>query len=215
MERVSGWYRRRIQVILAVIATVLVVLLNADTLASARVLWRADAVAPAVVQKAEASAEEQADRRRGRLGYQAARPAARLGTSRSATRRRRSRTTSSAGSRLLGLALSVAAVLLGAPFWFDLLGKVARLQSGRPPATDAIRSGDADQKRAGSTAPAIPLPVLERVEADREGQHQPPVNVREALVELEHVAVAELAEHALVRPTCVPSRMRTKLKEAR
>ena len=44
MERVSGWYKRRVQLILVGIATVLVLLLNADTLAAGRVLWRDDAV---------------------------------------------------------------------------------------------------------------------------------------------------------------------------
>ena len=31
--------------------------------------------------------------------------------------------------KILGLLMTVAAVSLGAPFWFDLLGKVAQLRS--------------------------------------------------------------------------------------
>jgi hypothetical protein len=156
MERVSGWYRRRIQVILAVIATVLVVLLNADTLASARVLWRDDAVRAAVVQKAEAAAEgtltevevdsalKQLDLP---LGWNVS-----LGDAPTQL----PDDVIAWFAKLLGLALTVAAVVLGAPFWFDLLGKVARIRAtgAPPPASDAVRSGDADQKRAGSGAPS-------------------------------------------------------------
>ena len=40
MERVSGWYRCKVQLMLFVIATIVVVLLNADTLTTGRVLWR-------------------------------------------------------------------------------------------------------------------------------------------------------------------------------
>ena len=56
MERVSGWYRRKVQLMLFVIATIVVVLLNADTLTTGRVLWRDDATRAAIVVKAEAAA---------------------------------------------------------------------------------------------------------------------------------------------------------------
>ena len=58
MERVSGWYRRKVQWMLFVIATVVVVVLNADSLTTARVLWRDDAARSAIVVKAEAAAKE-------------------------------------------------------------------------------------------------------------------------------------------------------------
>src|SRR6185295_3850195 len=57
MERVSGWYRRKVQLMLFVIATIVVVLLNADTLTTGRVLWRDDATRAAIVVKAEAAAK--------------------------------------------------------------------------------------------------------------------------------------------------------------
>ena len=57
MERVSGWYKRRVHVVLAVIAAVVVVVLNADTLAAGRVLWRDDAVRTAVVKEASNDAQ--------------------------------------------------------------------------------------------------------------------------------------------------------------
>src|SRR5437867_3218161 len=39
MERVSGWYKRRVQVALALIGLVVAITLNADTLQIVRTLW--------------------------------------------------------------------------------------------------------------------------------------------------------------------------------
>ena len=53
-----------------------------------------------------------------------------------------------------GLALTIGAVMLGAPFWFDLLSKIVRVRStgAPPPASDAVRSGEGEQTRAGPGA---------------------------------------------------------------
>ncbi len=59
------------------IATVVVVVLNADTLASGRVLWRDDAVRSAVVKQAETTTDRELnDVKRGR--GEEPRPTARL-----------------------------------------------------------------------------------------------------------------------------------------
>jgi hypothetical protein len=42
--------------------------------------------------------------------------------------------------KLLGLAVTVLALSLGAPFWFDLLSRVARLRSTGPPPPPASAS---------------------------------------------------------------------------
>jgi hypothetical protein len=134
MQRVSGWYKRRVHLILLVIATVVVVLLNADSLSAGRVLWRDDAVRAAVVKKAEAAANGKLDQVEVEnavkqldlpLGWQLSfgdaptelpnDPLAWL-------------------AKLAGLALTIGAILLGAPFWFDLLGKIVRVRgTGAPP----------------------------------------------------------------------------------
>jgi hypothetical protein len=151
MERVSGWYRRRIQVILAVIATLVVVLLNADTLASGRVLWRDDAVRSSVVRQAEAAAE--AGREETDVEQALSQLDLPLGWDLSFGDRPTQLPDDPFGwlAKLVGLALTIGAVLLGAPFWFDLLSKIVRVRAtgAPPPATDAIRSGEGDQKRAG------------------------------------------------------------------
>jgi hypothetical protein len=134
MQRVSGWYKRRVHLILLVIATVVVVLLNADSLSAGRVLWRDDAVRAAVVKKAEAAANGKLDQVEVEnavkqldlpLGWQLSFGDAPTELPNDAL---------AWLAKLAGLALTIGAILLGAPFWFDLLGKIVRVRgTGAPP----------------------------------------------------------------------------------
>src|SRR6266487_3223494 len=49
MQRVSGWYRRHVQIVLWVVGALVVVLLNVDTLPIANTLWKDPATRSAVV----------------------------------------------------------------------------------------------------------------------------------------------------------------------
>ena len=53
--------------------------------------------------------------------------------------------------KLLGLLLTIGAIQLGAPFWFDLLSKIVRVRStgAPPPASDAVRRGEGEETRRG------------------------------------------------------------------
>jgi hypothetical protein len=53
MERVSGWYKRRTQLLLLIWAAVVTIGTNADTLVIAKALWRDPALRPALVERAE------------------------------------------------------------------------------------------------------------------------------------------------------------------
>jgi hypothetical protein len=154
MERVSGWYKRRIQLFLAVIAAVVICLLNADTLTAARVLWRDDATRAAAVARAEAAAQGTAGEIKLDeavknldlpLGWQ-------LSFGDGPTQVPNNALAWLA--KLVGLALTIGAVMLGAPFWFDLLSKIVRVRAtgSPPPASDAVRSGEGEQHRAGPGA---------------------------------------------------------------
>lgn len=142
MGRVSGWYKRRVQRWMLVYAATLTILLNVDTLAITRTLWNQDTVRQAVVARVESEpggleavsakvsdvknlglpvgwvfesekAGDPTDPRR----WPGADPAALL-------------------VKLLGLAITVGALTLGAPFWFDVLNSISRLRStGDRPAT--------------------------------------------------------------------------------
>ena len=128
MNRVSGWYRRRTQLIIFAIGAVVAVSANASTVHVAQDLWRDDAMRYAIAQEAVAmgsgtvSADslqvDDAILQSFPLGWEGEEDWG-WGTW---------------FSHLLGWLLTAAAVSLGAPFWFDLLGRVAKLRgTGKRP----------------------------------------------------------------------------------
>lgn len=130
MERTTGVYRRRMQLISFLVALVLVVSLNADTLAVARSLWLDDTLRAEVVAAARNKLATPAT---GADGLDALQVQTRslmvfpLGWSGWPT-----------GIDILwkafGLLLTALAVSLGAPFWFDTLVRVSnfRMAGGKP-----------------------------------------------------------------------------------
>jgi len=156
MERVSGWYKRRIHLLLFVIATFVVVVLNADTLASGRVLWRDDAVRAAVVTQAQEAAKGGAQETDVETAVSQLDLPLGWNLSLGDTPTEIPDDALSWLAKIVGLALTIGAIMLGAPFWFDLLSKVARVRgSGAPPpASDAVRSGEGEQSRRGPAAKA-------------------------------------------------------------
>ena len=127
MTRVSGWYKRRVKLWLVIIAAFVTLMTNASTVHVARELWNNDALRAEIAQQALEVADEGTDTiendsleqlKSFPIGWR----------------------TESDGSimwpdgwlswiaTLIGWLITVAAVSLGAPFWFDLLGKVANLR---------------------------------------------------------------------------------------
>jgi hypothetical protein len=160
MERVSGWYRRRVQKVLWALALTLVVALNIDTFRIADQLWTQKAVRAAVVARAEA-----AQPRAGATGLkQVASDVTDLqqlsipiGWSTESRPEGGDEWLLRVALKVLGLLVTAAALTLGAPFWFDVLSKVARLRSvgAPPPASDAVRHGEGEETRAGPGAMAV------------------------------------------------------------
>jgi hypothetical protein len=149
MERVSGWYKRRIRVMLILIGLVVAITLNADTLQISRTLWSDKTVRAAVVAEADkvpaggqgtgdlqsvADQVQQIKSLNIPLGWklEAGDPrdlphGARLWA-----------------AKVIGILITTLAVLLGAPFWFDLLSKIVKLRgSGGTPPKEAAPSGAA------------------------------------------------------------------------
>jgi hypothetical protein len=126
MDRVSGWYRRRTQFWLALWAVVAAVALNADTVRIAETLWKDEAVRSAVVAHAEQAAEDQDEP----IEESVKELEIPLGWSLSTGDDPRDIPNDGLAwvAKVLGLVVTIFALLLGAPFWFDLLGKVARLR---------------------------------------------------------------------------------------
>ena len=167
MERVSGWYRKRIQKVLWVIAFVLALALNADALQVAKRLWVDPSQRAAIVNQAQNTTAKSTDGEN---------PADKLGSLQIplgwhlASGRHdpqgfpiyeKPSMAWALLAKLLGLILTTIAISFGAPFWFDTLSKLARLRNSGapPPASDAVRHGEGAETRRGPEPEADPEPT--------------------------------------------------------
>jgi len=145
MDRVSGWYKRRVQLILFAIALVLVPAINGDSFVLAQRLWKDQELRTAVVAQASATIKDSEAKCAKPENPGAAKPtpaetaAACLDeVTQLALPLGWSGATSPSGweefiAKIGGLLVTTFAVMLGAPFWFDLLGRVANLRgAGKP-----------------------------------------------------------------------------------
>ena len=129
MERVSGWYKRRSQIILFVLGFALAALLNANALWVADHLWKDDGVRQALINSVEGQTSTpttgQAINALDDLGFPIG-----WGDSNRAH---------SVGEWFVvvgGWLVTGVAITFGAPFWFDVLGKFSNLRSaGQKPAS--------------------------------------------------------------------------------
>ena len=156
MDRVSGWYKRRIQLVTLLVAIALVILSNADTVQISRKLWGDPVLRAALVDEAKARSQEP-------------QPAATIEypdeddpTSPKVTKVERDplsgherdllgqllgwrgtlagdgRYASLWFERIIGWLLTIFAISLGAPFWFDILNKFMNLRlAGKSPDEEA------------------------------------------------------------------------------
>lgn len=153
MDRVSGWYKRRTQVVLWAIAFVVALAFNADSLQVGRALWNDDAVRAAVVAQAQQSVEEGGTGTDTETGGDVGDSAEKLsqqvadvtelelplGWSTDQDDPRWFDSGWGAIGKLFGLLATIFALTLGAPFWFDLLGRVSRIRNtGKPEREGAV-----------------------------------------------------------------------------
>jgi hypothetical protein len=155
MDRVSGWYKRTTQIWTVVIAAVLVLGANADTLQIAKTLWtdptlRAELVEQAKSRTAQAPNVTPAGNAAGSNASSAANQPATQGELDELGQvvgwsHHPPASKGQWADHILGWILSIVAVSLGAPFWFDLLNKFMRIRNG----------GDAPEE----TIPSVPPPA--------------------------------------------------------
>jgi hypothetical protein len=148
MSRVSGWYKRKTQVVTFVVAVFLVGLLNADTLAVANGMIKNPAAREAFVAQASAliptgqdgvpktdieAVQAALDPLGFEIGWADVDQDDPLGWYLHVENWL---------GHLPGWAITIFAIMLGAPFWFDLLGKVANIRStgNRPQTSSAFAS---------------------------------------------------------------------------
>jgi hypothetical protein len=144
MERASGWYKRRVQLILLAVALVLVGAINADSFALAQRLWKDDALRSSVVAQAihtvnqnrAICAKQAGDKTPADVAARCIDQVKQLGIPLGWSGDTSPHSFFDGLGKVLGLLVTAFALTLGAPFWFDLLGKVAQLRgSGPPPPT--------------------------------------------------------------------------------
>ncbi len=152
MARVSGWYKRMAQKIIFAAGLVLCVAVNADTLMIVKELWSDQALRSAMVVQAtrKVSSTNPADL-----------PGQNASLQRVAAELREANTPpigwshdsndirtwpSGFGERalkVLGILLTAFAIVLGAPFWFDMLNNLINLRSsGNPPPVRSLESSN-------------------------------------------------------------------------
>lgn len=159
MDRASGWYKRKTQVWTLVVAALVTVASNADTLQMTRRLWSNPTLRAAIVEEAKNRAqkpspsvsveypnmdeptnpvvtENEGDKITGEefalLGQI-------IGWHRGAADEPKGQL-ARWSQRILGWLLTILAVSLGAPFWFDLLNKFMHVRSaGKSPDEQAKR----------------------------------------------------------------------------
>ncbi|CAI7974767.1 MULTISPECIES: hypothetical protein [unclassified Parafrankia] len=153
MDRLSGWYRRRIAIFLLCYAILLAVPFNLDAIGLARAFWQDGTVRQAAVAAAQvevtsggAAAPDQPEPDQPTAGeaaeqaVQAVRDASGLAVPigwvhNSEERDDPREVPDSVGGWLLkiaGLAIGCFALTAGAPFWFDLLGRLVNMRATGP-----------------------------------------------------------------------------------
>jgi hypothetical protein len=142
MDRLSGWYKRRVQRAILVYAAVLTLFFNVDSVNMVETLWRSPVEQVAAAQAAATAAGTDLstiDTSLSRLEGLAVPIGWDLASSGNPDANRRGMPADRGQwfLKVLGLGLTVVALGFGAPFWFDVLGKVARVRDTGPrPARD-------------------------------------------------------------------------------
>lgn len=152
MDRVTGWYKRRTQLWTLIVALVITLAANADTVGIARRLWTDPVLRNAMVEAAKARAQkpaatisveypEDADATVGTV-TRSDNPGSEISPEerqmlgevigwRGVTQNNNWKDW---GERGLGWLLTILALSMGAPFWFDLLNKFMNVRSaGKSP----------------------------------------------------------------------------------
>src|SRR5579872_2247767 len=153
MARVTGWYKRMAQKIIFAVGLILCAAVNADTLMVVKELWSDQALRSAMVaqasQKTQSTSAAELAAQKDSLQQVAEEirdvNAPPIGWSRNSRDSKDIRlwpdTVGGQALKVLGILLSSFAIVMGAPFWFDMLNNVINLRlSGNPPAVRGVEA---------------------------------------------------------------------------
>lgn len=141
MDRVGGWYKRKAQIISLAIALGLAVGLNVSTIRVAEELWTNPTLRAQYVALAEQQAAQPLEDREKEISELAGQlDSLPIGWSRD-SEPESGRKAGWILASIVGWIMTALAVSLGAPFWFDALGKLVNLRSaGQAPKKAASTS---------------------------------------------------------------------------
>jgi hypothetical protein len=129
MDRASGWYKRYVQWWLIVLSLIVTIGLNVSAFTVGERLWKDDALRAAVVQQAQAAVdEEDSETDDPKTPATVAAEIDKIDELKLPIGWDDANTKGDDLSRVVGWLITAAAISLGAPFWFDVLGKLASLR---------------------------------------------------------------------------------------
>ncbi|HEX8123274.1 MAG TPA: hypothetical protein VF549_18625 [Solirubrobacteraceae bacterium] len=191
MDRATGWYKRKVQIILFLIAVAVAGGLNADTFNVAQRLYQDNTVRAAVVGQAvtasqqaapdtDASTPAQVEQRIKEAKATALPLGWRAENVQYHAKYRESLPAwlPALGLKIGGILLTAFALLLGGPFWFDLLGRFARLRSSGnrigTPKDDETAPIDRDERKVtpGGGAGGAPPPPIAEAEREKAAERE-------------------------------------------
>jgi hypothetical protein len=166
MSRVSGWYKRKTQIIVIAIAIVLVPAINANTIKMGERMWKDNTVRAAVVAQAQAASNEDG----GDLNTAADNvdEVVKVGIPMGWRGEAVPHGSDEVAMSFAGWALTILAISLGAPFWFDALSRIARLRSSGKPETPLPASGSGKANERILTPPQTPTVIVQQASESRE-----------------------------------------------
>lgn len=170
MDRVTGWYKRRVQVIIFFLALVIVVALNVDTISLITNLSNSTTLRSAIVSAAQGATNAQNNANSVQKNTQTIQDNIKsfqpfIGWSNTGPNSTLPIPADFWGwvywvlYKIVGLLATILAVSLGAPFWFDLLNKFMAFRSSGPvpqPRTGPSESTGAPQQLAVTVTGAAP-----------------------------------------------------------
>jgi hypothetical protein len=137
MDRASGWYKRYVQWWLLALSLATAIGLNLNAFTVAQRLWNDGALRAAVVQQAQktVAASEKADAKNTTAARPHTRTPAQVAAQIDDIKELKlpvgwdpANTKGGFWGHLAGWLVTAAAISLGAPFWFDVLGKLSRIR---------------------------------------------------------------------------------------
>jgi len=132
MERVSGWYKRKTQLVLVGLALAVTLVTNTDSVLVAKTLWQNPGLRASTVAAATEFAKKQAqDNKETSATFDQLRTD--FEQLQLPVGWKQCPTPNELPPHILGWFLTMAAVSLGAPFWFDVLNKFMAVRSTTKP----------------------------------------------------------------------------------